>query len=60
MNDTILHLPVRARMQKIDGKWQMTEAEYADIPADAIARMLLGAFGVPIVLKTEEERRYPK
>lgn len=60
MGNTMLHLPIRAHMKLIDGTWKMVDAEYADIPADAIARMLLGAFGVPIVFKTEEERRHPK
>ena len=46
MEDTMLHMPVKAHMQLIDGQWQMVDAEYADISANAIAKMLLDAFGV--------------
>lgn len=50
MDNAMLHIPVQARYQKINGKWVMVSAEYAEIPADTIARMLLRAFGLPAIL----------
>ena len=47
MND-MLHIPVTARMeQQPDGSWKMVKAAWADIPADAVAAMLVRAFSPP-------------
>lgn len=48
--ENMLHLPVRCTMRKTaDGSFEMVDPVYADIPADVVARMLLTAFGIPIV-----------
>jgi len=51
MTDTTCTIPVRATMSRQpDGTYAMTNAVYADIPADYIARMLIEAFGgVPVL-----------
>lgn len=46
--ETTVRIPVTARYRIIDGKPVMIEAEYKDIPASVIAKMILTAFGVPI------------
>ena len=45
-NDTMCRIPVRATMKKINGEYVMVDAEYRDIPADAIARFLIEKFGI--------------
>lgn len=47
----MLHMPIEATYRMIDGEPVMIDAVYADIPADAIARLLMRGFGIPI---TEE------
>lgn len=37
-------IPVKATMQYVNGKMVMTDAVWADIPADAIARFLIEKF----------------
>lgn len=45
-NDNICRIPVNATMKEIDGKMQMIDADWADIPADIIARFLIQKFGI--------------
>lgn len=42
------HMPVRATMQYVNGKMVMTDAVWADIPADTIARFLIEKFGLDV------------
>ena len=55
MNETnkpTCRIPVEAVMSiQPDGSVKMTSATYADIGADDIARLLMGAFGVPMPLE---------
>ena len=53
MSKATLHVPVRAQMQKVGNEWKMVEADYADVPADAVARKVLAAFGVSVTSKKE-------
>lgn len=46
MNDNVCRIPVSATVEIIGGEAVMTSAEYADIPADAIARFLIERFGI--------------
>lgn len=46
--EAMCRIPVRATMQRINGKMVMTDAEWADIPADLIARFLIEKFGLDI------------
>lgn len=39
-------IPVKATMQYVNGKMVMTDAVWADIPADAIAHFLIEKFGL--------------
>ena len=39
-------IPVKATMQYVNGKMVMTDAVWADIPADTIARFLIEKFGL--------------
>ena len=39
-------IPVKATMQYVNGKMTMVDAEWADIPAVAIARFLIEKFGL--------------
>lgn len=39
-------IPGKATMQYVNGKMVMTDAVWADIPADAIARFLIEKFGL--------------
>lgn len=48
MND-ICSIPVRATFRIVDGKPVMVAAEYADIPADAIAAYLVDKLGVDAI-----------
>ena len=41
-------IPVSARMEIVNGKAVMTDAEYKTIPASIIARFLLEKFGLDI------------
>lgn len=41
-------IPVKATMQYVNGKMVMTDAVWADIPADAIARFLIEKFGLDV------------
>jgi len=41
-------IPVSARMEIVNGKAVMTDAEYKTIPASIIARFLLEKFGLEI------------
>lgn len=53
--ENMLHLPVKCTMrQAADGSYKMVDPVYADIPADVVARMLLTAFGIPIIPKEDE------
>ena len=45
-NKTKCRIPVKATYRIIDGEPVMISAEYADIPADVIARLLLPRFDV--------------
>jgi hypothetical protein len=45
-------IPIRATMQYVNGVMTMVNAEWADIPADAIARFLIEKFG----LETERDK----
>ena len=39
-------IPITAKMQRVNGEMVMVSAEWADIPADAIARFLIEKFGL--------------
>ena len=41
-------IPIRATMQYVNGVMTMVNAEWADIPADMIARFLIEKFGLDI------------
>lgn len=41
-------IPVKATMQYVNGKMVMTDAVWADIQADAIARFLIEKFGLDV------------
>lgn len=45
MAETI-RVPITAKYQIIDGKAVQVDAEYADVPVDVIAKLLLKGFGV--------------
>lgn len=47
-NNAMCRIPVRATMQRVNGEMVMTAAEWADIPADLIARFLIEKFGLDI------------
>jgi len=49
---TICTVPVTATYHVENGEAVMVSAEYADVPADVIARLLMRGFGVAI--KQEE------
>lgn len=51
MNDNICRVPVNATFTVYKGSREavMTSAEYADIPADAIARFLVDRCGVDAI-----------
>ena len=52
----MLHIPVVATMRpSANGTFIMTDAEYADVPADYVAQMLLCAFGKVPDLKPEKD-----
>ena len=52
MNDTC-RIPVCATFRIVDGKAIMVAAEYADIPADAIAKFLVDKLGVDAIFSGE-------
>lgn len=45
-NNAMCRIPVRATIQRINGEMVMTDAEWADIPADLIAQFLIEQFGL--------------
>lgn len=45
-NNAMCRIPVRTTMQRVNGEMVMTAAEWADIPADLIARFLIEQFGL--------------
>lgn len=48
MND-ICKIPIRATYSVINGKLVMTAAEYADVPADLIAKFLVDKLGTSAI-----------
>ena len=42
---TMCRIPVRATMQRINGKIVMVDAQWEDVPVEAIARLLFEKFG---------------
>lgn len=50
-NEEMCRIPVIATMRKINGEYVMVDAEYADIPASAIAEFLIRKFGITPILK---------
>ena len=44
--ETMCRIPISATFRIVDGEAVMTEAEYRDIPADAIARYLIEKVGI--------------
>lgn len=47
-SNAICKIPVKATMQYVNGKMVMTNAVWAEIPADAIARFLIEKFGLDV------------
>lgn len=45
MSNPMCRIPVKARMEIINGKAVMTSAEWADIPADDIAQYIIEKLG---------------
>lgn len=54
-NDNMCRIPVSATMQIIDGEAVMVAAEYAEIPADAIARFIIERMGLSAIPGGEED-----
>lgn len=54
MKDNMCRIPVKATMQKINGEYVMVAAEYADIPAEAIAEYLVKSFGAAPIYGGED------
>ena len=59
MTDTMLHIPVSATYRIINGQAVMIDADYRDVPADTIARLLLKGFGLPAIEEKEENNGKP-
>lgn len=53
MNDCRIPINVTYTVYKGGGRPVMTAAEYADIPADAIAKFLVGKLGVDAIFSGE-------
>lgn len=54
MQETI-RVPIRAHYRIIDSKVVKESAEYADVPVDAIAELLIRGFGgVPVLIDENE------
>lgn len=51
MQDEMCRIPVKATMKKINGEYVMVDAEYADIPASAIAEFIVKKCGITPILK---------
>lgn len=54
MQETIC-VPIRAHYRIVDGEVVRESAEYADVPVDTIAELLIRGFGGVPVLKEENE-----
>lgn len=48
-----INVPIRATYRYIDGEMVMVDAEYADVPVDAVARLLGPAFRAAMREKKE-------
>ena len=46
--EPMCRIPVKATLQYVNGKMVMTDAVWADIPADTIARFLIEKFGLDV------------
>lgn len=44
--EPMCRIPIKATMKYVNGKMTMVNAEWANIPADAIARFLIEKFGL--------------
>jgi len=55
MDSQTLRLPVEATYREIDGEMVMVDAEYADVPLDAICQMIFRAFGVYNAVRPQTE-----
>lgn len=54
-DDNICKIPVSATIKKIDGKMQVTSAQWEYIPADVIAKFLIKKFGVTPIFGGDNE-----
>lgn len=54
MNKDICKIPIQATYKIIDGEVKLVSAEYADIPADNIARFLIQKFGISPIFADKE------
>ena len=55
MKDDVCRIPVSATVEIIGGEAVMTSAEYADIPADTIARFLIEKCGITPIFENGGE-----
>ncbi len=53
--DDMCVIPVNATFKEIDGKMQMVQADWAEIPADVIARFLIQKFGMTPIFGGDSE-----
>lgn len=58
--DGMCRIPINATFQKINGEMKMVAAEWADIPADAIARFLMQRSGCSLHNNTGTKERQRK
>ena len=42
-----IRVPISAHMRVIDGKAEMVDAEYADVPVEVVVELLVKSFGLP-------------
>lgn len=52
-NEAMCRIPVKATYRIIDGEPVMIDAEWADIPADEIARLFLRRYGKAAIFGEE-------
>lgn len=48
MKDDIITIPIQATYRMVGGEPVLVSAEYADVSADRIARLLMEGFHIPI------------
>lgn len=59
MNEAMCRVPLSAVITVEDGKAEIVNAEYEEVPADLIARFLIERFGPAVIFEQKTKKTAP-